>query len=90
MSKHTNGTSYLETLTFIVPPECGGQIVEVAYASDSEHELVIRRTTDQSLDPSDPERMVYASAEYGDLIGDYEPWNQAPESDAGWSELVRR
>ena len=62
-----------EHLEFIVPPECGGQIVEVSYSSDDRG--VYRRTHDKS----DGETSVQF-APWSSLPDDLacEPWNHAP------------
>ena len=62
-------------LTWIVPPECGGQIVEVAYATDSA-DWALRRTADRS-----DRSVTYERAPLEDLEGEWEPWNGAPDLD---------
>lgn len=65
-------------LEFIAPPECGGQIVEVAYAMlDDDGETVVVRTTDQSIAKGQPGRVVYEERELPDDEA-FEPWNGAP------------
>jgi len=65
---------YLENLFFVVAPEDQGQIIEVAYAPDWEHERVIRRVTDRS---GPTVRYEAIGAEH--LIGEFQPWNGAPQ-----------
>jgi hypothetical protein len=68
----------LAKLTYTVPPENQGQIVEVAYAVDAQADLVVKRTADQSFAPGFPERVVFEVADVDEIEGDFEPWNQTP------------
>lgn len=80
----TTTRDYLETLTYHVAPEDQGQMVEIAYAADTEHERVVRRITDRS-GPT----VRYEAAPVEDLIGRWEPWNGAPEFAPGteWQRI---
>jgi len=58
-------------LTWQVMPQDQGQIVEIAYASDPEHDQYLRRTTDQSDMTESYEVLAYDAAD----DEPYEPWN---------------
>jgi len=68
--------------TWIVPPECQGQMIEVAYRSDGE--CVYRRTRDRSAGTIMVERMTW------DVVNDaapdvlFEPWNGEPKLPDLW------
>lgn len=72
-------------LQFTVPPECQGQMVVEAYALDAEKEQIVCRIHDLS---DDTER--YATASLDELVGEFEPWNKAPEfsTDDPWSAAL--
>ncbi len=59
---------------FVTPPECAGQIVEVAYALAADADLIIERR----FDHSDRTTTYYA---YDGGLGEdwFEPHNRAPE-----------
>lgn len=60
-------------LTFVVPPECQGQIVEYAYAIDSDREDIVCRTFDAS-----DRTTSYSISPLENLVGEFEPWNHRP------------
>ncbi len=67
-------------MKWITPPECGGQIEEVSYASDGE--CAYRRVTDWSVADGHPDRETYSRVSW-DILHDsghleWEPWNQEP------------
>lgn len=66
--------------SWIVPPACAGQIVEVAYGSDYDG-LLYRRITDRS-DGS----IGYAVADADD-VATWDPANEEP-SDIEWTEVA--
>lgn len=74
-----------EPLTWHVPPSCGGQIIEVAYAAGED--VVFRRETDQSYPVTDPDRVTYYYADVEDVEGAWEPWNGEPEV-TEWREVA--
>ena len=61
-------------LQFNVPPECQGQIIVQAFAIDAENGQIICRSHDLSDD-----RERYATAPLEELVGEFEPWNRAPQ-----------
>jgi len=65
---------------WIVPPECQGQMIEVAYRSDGE--FVYRRTRDRSAGTIVVERMAWG--DINDHDADYEPWNCEPDLPDLW------
>lgn len=81
-------TMELDLLTpWTVPPECQGQMVEVAYASTECG--VVRRITDRSVPAGHPERESYTFCEWEDLEGEFEPWNEAPAVPPGaWQAIT--
>ena len=71
-------------LNFIIPPECGGQIVEVSYA------VAVDALFKRVHDRSDGDVTVYR-ADWDDLDPDIicEPWNNAPSVDHdAWVEVA--
>ena len=69
-------------LTWHVAPADQGQMIEIAYAADTEHERVWRRSTDHS-DGS----VSYGYADAADMSGQFQPWNGAPDIPAdSWRE----
>ena len=78
----TTSRRTLETLTYHVAQEDQGQMIEIAYAADEESERVIRRTTDRSTGA-----VTYEGAPADMLVGDFAPWNGAPEIDGDWRAL---
>lgn len=74
-------TTKYDHLQFTVPPECQGQMIIEAYAVDAENEQIVCRMHDLSDD-----RERYATASLDELVGEFEPWNRAPQfaSDDVW------
>ncbi len=74
-------------VSYVVPPVCQGQTVEVAYGADWEERIVVRRTHDRS-----DGRVSYewASAEGIADEEQWEPWNHPPQLRAGaeWREVA--
>jgi hypothetical protein len=69
----------MSILQWYVAPEDQGQIVECAYASDGYVPALYMRVTDRSVPCS-----AYYTAEADQLVGDWEPWNTAPELEGEW------
>ena len=70
----------LSELTFHVPPECAGQIVEISYCRTPEQ--IFKRVCDRGS-PTSPQ--YYVSTPLVSDEGDY--WNGAPEN-RRWREIV--
>src|SRR5690606_21994314 len=66
--------SNLKELSYHIAPEDQGQFVEYAFAYDWENGRVIQRVTDRS-----GARTYYYAAPAENLIGEWEPWNRAPQ-----------
>lgn len=62
--------------TWITPPECQGQTVEISYGTSDEGDVMVRE-----IDHSGPE------TRYGIVRGvdSYEPWNGAPTGEIAWA-----
>jgi len=61
----------LDGVAFVTPPENSGQIVTTAYGYDMVADCVVERVDDGS-----DQSMFYTAY---NIIGKYEPWNQAPK-----------
>lgn len=68
-----NEMQIINELTFTVPPECQGQIVEYAYAIDAEREEITCRCYDAS-----DRSTTYSVTPLDNLVGEFEPWNCRP------------
>ena len=66
-----------ENLTWHVMPQDQGQIVELAYASDPEHDRYLCRTRDRSLMPGTGDRYDALPYDEAEAEGEFEPWNGA-------------
>ena len=62
------------SLTWITPPECGGQIVEYSYASGDEGVMM------RIHDHASGEVSTYV-ADWDAMTGECEPWNGTPDVD---------
>lgn len=79
MNLSKRARSVIESVrTWHVPPECQGQIIEVAFGM-ADDGIVVRRTFDRS-----DRSVCYATAE---LEGEWDPWNGSP-SGLDWTPLV--
>jgi len=82
-----NAKNKTAAMTFITPPASQGQIVEVAYATDDDASLLVRRTTDQAIPPGEAGRVVFHSVDLAEVEGEIEPWNAEPSVGEGdWDE----
>jgi hypothetical protein len=74
------------TLTWHLPPENQGHMIEVLYASDGE--FLYRRTRDLSERTDAVERIAWDRL--ADLAPDlvYEPWNEAPACPDAWEPVT--
>lgn len=76
----------IDELDFHVPPSEQGQMVEHAYAIDSERERYIRRVTDRSDRSITWDVMAWSDSETDP--DDFEPWNgDVPRG--SWVDLGR-
>lgn len=62
--------SHLSEIVFHVPPECGGQIVQMSYGADEQHIYCCR------YDQSDQTVQIVA---YQHSEHDFDPWNGKPQ-----------
>ena len=79
MKPFTLSLEALNALTWTVPPECGGQIVQNAVASYPPARVYLMRETDRSLPTPDPDRVSYWYVwmdDCHDVV--WEPWNRWP------------
>ena len=67
---------------FLVPPECAGQMVELAYASCSDG--IVRRVTDRS-----DRETRYEWADWDDVDGEFSPQNVEPTA-SEWRQAIPR
>lgn len=74
-----------ETLTFHVRPSDQGQIIEIAYAFDSENDRLIRRTTDRSARTSNGAPIATSTySQHPMPRRPFEPWNNSKPPITGW------
>jgi hypothetical protein len=66
----------MDVTDWIVPPECQGQTVEVAYGTSDDDGTPYRRVTDRSASPP---AVTYEVLDWDRLVGEWEPQNCAPE-----------
>jgi hypothetical protein len=87
MSKMTVEKIEALNASYLVPPVCQGQTVEVAYGADWEERIVVRRTHDRS-----DGRVSYAYASAEELADEeqWEPWDHPPQLREGaeWREVA--
>jgi len=67
-------TNSYSDLKFTTPPECQGQIVEMAYAYDGENSQIVCRAFDAS-----DRTTSYSVTDVENLVGEFEPWNSRPK-----------
>lgn len=70
----------METVSWITPPECGGQAVEISYATCEAG--VLRRIHDRSVG-----EITYDLAAWEDVQGEAQPWDESPRA-SRWVEVT--
>ena len=83
-----------DSVVWVVPPACQGQIVERAYSRGCDEDgMVWLRVTDQSVPKGHEDRVTYFRRELVEYEGEletYEPWNNEPGAGEGWQEWQGR
>lgn len=70
-------------LTFYIPPNCQGQIVERAYAADWENGRILMRVRNRAQRPGQDEK-IFARPVYPGEV--FDPWNKEPR-DGKWKQV---
>lgn len=73
--------------SYIIPPECQGQIVEVSYLQQGD--ILLRRAEDRSEVPLSPARVQHYVVQLDDdEIDTIEPWNAEPTPRGEWRPIT--